>query len=214
MGDYMSLGKLGQDFNDQAEQKSRFNFFKKSPGTMDNWLNYKGLTADDNSFLIAKDNSFFTEMVAIEGIGIAQLPSNQVSDVAEAFTNFLRHYLEDITIITTPFPASTTEQQIYWFNKMNRADEELNRATDDRVRRVWATRRKYSESRIKSAKAVEDQLQNQEYIMFFFGKTIRELEELLNAASQFNGPYLQFKKMSRKRKELMVFRINNMNVKV
>lgn len=208
MGASRQLGSLGQD--DTAAKSSKWH---KAKPTMDNWLAYKGLTADDNAYFELVDGTF-AEMMAVEGIGLAQLPDSQIQSVTDGFTNFWRHYLEDITIITTPFPATTTSQQVYWYHKLERAVQEARKATDDRKRQVWIARKRYSSDRIKAAKAVEEQLQNQEYIMIFFGRSVSEVQALIDTAMQFSGAYLQLKRLSADRKQLMAFRINNMNVRV
>lgn len=204
----LSLGTLGQD-----EDTTKHKLWHKAPPTMDNWLSYKGLTQDSHAYLKLIDGTF-AEIMAVEGIGLSQLPDSQVSSVTEGFTNFWRHYLEDVTIVTTPFPATTTTQQLYWFKKMETAASAARQVTDERQKRVWLARQRYSADRIKTAKAVEEQLQNQEYMMVFFGPSINELQNLVDTAKQFAGTYLQLTTMTPKRKELMVFRINNMNVKV
>ncbi|WP_288528697.1 hypothetical protein [uncultured Secundilactobacillus sp.] len=204
-------GGLGA-LSTEPEKTTKSRFHKTTP-EMASWLKYKRLTPDKNAFIQLEDGTY-AELLAVEGIGLATLPEGQVEEVIDGFANFWRHYLEDVNIITTPFPATTTNQQIFWHQRFERAQAELRKTTDPRRRRTWLARQRYSSDRIKAAKAVEAQLQNQEYMMVFFGKTLNELHQLLDSAYQDGGHYLQFRRLSRERKKLMLFRINNLNVKV
>lgn len=207
----MGLGQLGQ--GNEVAANSRVGKLKKANHEMQNWLKYKKLTADTDAFLQLSDDTF-AEILAIEGIGLAQLPDGEMNDVANGFAEFWRHYLEDTTIITTPFPATTTQQQMFWHERYQQAQDEARRTVSERNKRVWLARQRYSSDRIKAAKAVEDHLQNQEYIIVLFGKSRSELRQLIDNAYENGGQYLQFRKLSRERKQLMLFRINNMNVQV
>ncbi|WP_413628342.1 hypothetical protein R4B61_07480 (plasmid) [Fructilactobacillus vespulae] len=173
-------------------------------------MGYKKITSDNHHYLCLKDGTY-CNLLKVPGIGLDSYPNSEYMDITDGFTSFLRQYVYDITFITTQFPASTQEQQIYWNQKLFKAQSDLQKTRDQKERTKLQIKIRYIKESLSVTRNVEQQLENQEYIVLIFAKNPRELNMKCQDIKQYGGKYIQFQDMDLKRKQQLLFKINNMN---
>lgn len=173
-------------------------------------LNYKNITDDDNHFIVLKDGTY-CNFLQVPGVGLDSFPGNKYGEITDGFTHFLRQYVYDLTFLTTQFPASTQEQQIYWNRRLFKVQTKIQESHDSNQRKQLRTKERYIKQSLRVVKNVEQQLENQEYICFVFAKTKRDLLSRCTDVKHYGEQYLSFNDIDLKRKKQLLFKINNMN---
>ncbi|NBH42122.1 hypothetical protein D3Z31_11300, partial [Lactobacillus murinus] len=67
---------------------------------------------------------------------------------------------------------------------------------------------------IKTELMIQKQIYNSEFILFLYGKTVRELDDLVAKAMSYGNQDFVPKVISRSKKEQILEQINNMNEKI
>lgn len=177
-------------------------------------LGYKGLTHDNNQFLV-RANEFnetvgFAEIIKVSGEGLSDLPDNLMQAVVAKFINFLRVYLDEINFTMLPLPNDTKRQQRQWEQVRRSIEEQLmEKNIDTRTRAQLVARRNSINEKIAVMKDVDLNLVNQGFAMWIFGKNKKELESKVNLAFKFGNDALTLSKMTKQEKETIIHRINN-----
>ncbi len=163
-------------------------------------------TADILPFLeIEKDNTFKTkngyiDIFQIETKDLNSLNYNESNRHKFDFSNFLRHYLDDIKIISMTFPVNTQIQQQNILKRINDTNNDLHR--------------ELLYKRLEQLIAIEEKRKNREfYLMLFYEdeKTKRERElQLLRLTSSA----ISLKSLDLEKKLRILFKLNNQNSKI
>lgn len=173
-------------------------------------VGYRGLTHDRYAYLrLADDADGYVEMMSVRGQDVGSLPPDDSVAIIGQYQDFLRRYVEATKIFVSPFPVDTSQQRGYWTRQYIKLNKELRSIDDPAIAKQLSTRIQFISDRIEQTHVVEQELFNQEYIMFFFGKTTRQLTDLISNAKSWGGCAVILEPISRKRKEEIVTRINN-----
>ncbi|USS89996.1 hypothetical protein [Fructilactobacillus cliffordii] len=172
-------------------------------------LEYKSIVGP-SEFIHLKDDSY-CNFLQIPGIGLDSFPDMEFSDITDGFTAFLRQYVYDLTFLTTKFPASTQEQQVYWNQKLYKLQKQRLNSNSDKYRKELAFKEKYIKQALQVIRNVERDLENQEYVCIVFANSQRDLKVRCQDVRQYGGKYLHFYDMDIERKRKLLFKINNMN---
>lgn len=190
------------------EQQKKHKRHKKH--TILDLLEYKKITGDYKHYILLKDGTY-CDFLQVPGIGLDSFPNKEFSDITDGFTAFLRQYVYDLTFMTTKFPASTQEQQIYWNQKLYKLQTKKMQTNDPNLKKDLDIKEHYIRQSLQVIRNVERDLENQEYVCIVFAKTPRELESRCQDVKHYGGQYLNFYEMDLKRKEKLLFKFNNMN---
>lgn len=196
--------------SDQDQRASITNF---APITM--LMGYKGLTKDRDHFLILKDpDDGYAELLSIQGQGIASMPPRQQAQLIAGFRDYLRAMVDDCKFLISPFPADTSEQRAYTAHLLYVVGRQMKQTHNQRLYRQLATRHSYLKGQLQRLIQVEKQHSNQEFICALFNRHRRDLRNLRDNAIVWGGSALRMDKISAKKKEQIIFRINNLNTRI
>ncbi len=210
------------------KSKAKFGLFnRKNKGTnstanvpmdfapMTALLGYKGFTDDRDHFIkLKQSDDGYAELLTIQGQGIATMSPRHQRSLTTGFEDFLRAMVDDAKFIISPFPADTSEQRAYTSHLISVVNKQMKRATNKRVYHQLATRRHYLQNQLQRLIQVEKQLSNQEFICVLFSHHRRDLRTLRDNAISWGGNAIILDKIPVKKKEEILFRINNLNTKI
>lgn len=187
---------------------------------MTDLIDYKRLTPGNDAFIELKLFGY-AEIMVVDGIGLSSVPTTQLDAVSDSLTDFLRRYLNDVTFVIAPFPVSTAKQQAFWGQRYMKYTRMIQNKQyqDKQGYRVLIQRQRFCQDKIKTAKSIEETLENREFFAVIFGENVRELRSNLNSIDGLLGDaqvstYLKFRMLDRSQKEKVMERINNPNVRV
>lgn len=178
-------------------------------------MGYKGMTNDQEAFIILKDaDDGYADILSIQGQALNTMSGNAKRALLLGFDNFLQVYLEDMKIIATPFQVDTSLQQSYEMQMYAEVSQELRYARDPRIIDQLKTRLKYINNQIALQKQADEFLFNEEYFLLYFGKTRQEIYNNRQNLISWGGKTLILSPFhDLKKKENVLKRINNLNTK-
>lgn len=178
-------------------------------------LGYKGLTDDRDHFIKLKQSEDgYAELLTVQGQGIATMSPRHQMSLITGFQDFLRAMIDDAKFIISPFPADTSEQRAYTSHLISVVNRQMKQATNKRIYHQLATRRHYLQNQLQRLIQVEKQLSNQEFICVLFSHHRRDLRTLRDNAISWGGNAVILDKIPVKKKEEILFRINNLNTRI
>lgn len=194
------------------DQKSRRN--KRLGSDMTELLPYKGLTKGKDAFIILKEkDDGFAELLSIRGQNVWTMSGDGQASVIEGFQRFLRTYLEDFKVVIMPFPANTTTQREFTSTLYTKVANQIRQEKNGRKKHMLQTRLRYINDALHTNERVEKELDNKEFILILFGKTVRQLRTNREQAKIWGGNALILEDLTRENKMEVLARLNNMNTR-
>lgn len=148
---------------------------------------------DEMDAFILKDESYF-DIVEKVAEDIDNMLDDEVQLSMYTFTKFLKVYKADFKITSLNYPTSTNMEQSFLRKKLNE--------TIDPNRKLWIQRS--IDELEKAAKGTKIK----EYYFLIFSKTKDEHFENMNTINAFGN---QFRKLSKNKRENIIYKFNNMN---
>ncbi len=156
-----------------------------------NYIDFLKLT--EEQYIIRK-NTQLVEILEIEGTNLNNLTKNSLQSLIQKNQEFYVSYTEDIKIIYLKYFSNFNEEKAELLEKIEKENDNF--------------KREILTSKLKEFELVEKRKKKVYYICIF-GKDKMELEENISQL-YFSFP-LKLKKISRKNKEDIFFKLNNMN---
>lgn len=128
------------------------------------------------------------------------LKENHLKLIILADTKFLRAVNVPHKLVAINLPPSTTEQQGYWYKKMNATDSPV-------IKQIC-------EKKLYQLQFVEKERVHREFYYFIFAKNFEELKETRNRALRLNNKGLKLYTISLEKKEQVLYQLNNQNSKL
>lgn len=177
-------------------------------------LFYTKMTNPDH-FLKLQDGTF-VELMRIRGRGLRGATINTSRLISDAFAKFNRAFLNDYGWYTMQFPVDTGTQQQNWTELYKQCAAEYAGLKDRKSRRGYELVRQEGliTEEIQVDKNSEKVLHNKEYIMLIPGDTVDKVKDSVEDALSFSKSsmdLLMLEKMTKSRKEMVLFRLNNPN---
>jgi hypothetical protein len=97
---------------------------------------------------------------------------------------------------------------------LNRTKAKLKKTNNQRIRAQLQDQKQILEQNIKTELMIQKQIYNSEFILFLYGKTVKELDDLVSKAMSYGNQDFVPKVISRSKKEQILEQINNMNEKI
>ena len=97
---------------------------------------------------------------------------------------------------------------------MANTDRLLKKITDQRIRDQLLDQKQILEQNIKTEVQIQKEIYNSEFLLFLFGQTIKELDDIVQKSMNYGNQDFVPKMITRKKKEEVLEQINNMNGKV
>lgn len=151
-----------------------------------------------NTHIVMKDGVM--EMLQITSLDLQSLNEADLNTLLYADARFYRSYFPDIKTISMNFPSNLEQQRSYWETKMERTEDEL--------------KLRYIMRKLYEFDFLEKERTNREYFMFLYAKEVEELVELKKQAIRSLRESFSLKELSVKKKEDVLFILNNQNTKL
>ncbi|MBC1420114.1 hypothetical protein [Listeria fleischmannii] len=130
---------------------------------------------DNNVILQFKNGTFYTVLL-LKSTDINALNEDETRKAIGQFARFNTQYIDPYKIVSMRFPADTKEQQRYWRRMLQRAQTPLQRTR--------------CQETLQKLKKEESTKSNQEYYLFIFGSTVKELEHNYQKTVRLSDMYI------------------------
>ncbi len=155
---------------------------------------YKQITQE--GYLMLDDNTYL-EMYQFETHALSTINEDENSGLMIKLANFYRINIEDLKIISFKYPSDTEEQQNYWLHKYENTSNPLQKQyCHEQIRRLQLSAKSHKEM---------------DHYCFVYAETKRSMDVMKENIRQTNNGLLKRKSLSAKKKENVLFQLNNMN---
>ncbi len=162
---------------------------------------------------LANDRGYL-QLLEIQGKDILNLGHEEQQITLLNYHNWLIQFQYDLEIYSTKLPTDTTRQVRYLTSCLNRTKAKLKKTNNQRIRAQLQDQKQILEQNIKTELMIQKQIYNSEFILFLYGKTVKELDDLVSKAMSYGNQDFVPKVISRSKKEQILEQINNMNEKI
>lgn len=181
------------------------------------WLKiapYKKIMDNRGRYIELANDRGYLQLLEIQGKDILNLGHEEQQITLLNYHNWLIQFQYDLEIYSTKLPTDTTRQVRYLTSCLNRTKAKLKKTNNQRVRAQLQDQKQILEQNIKTELMIQKQIYNSEFILFLYGKTVRELDDLVAKAMSYGNQDFVPKVISRIKKEQILEQINNMNEKI
>ena len=181
------------------------------------WLKiapYKKIMDNRGRYIELANDRGYLQLLEIQGQDILNLGHEEQQITLLNYHNWLIQFQYDLEIYSTKLPTDTTRQVRYLTSCLNRTKAKLKKTNNQRVRAQLQDQKQILEQNIKTELMIQKQIYNSEFILFLYGKTVRELDDLVSKAMSYGNQDFVPKVISRSKKEQILEQINNMNEKI
>ncbi|MHB9953177.1 hypothetical protein [Ligilactobacillus murinus] len=181
------------------------------------WLKiapYKKIMDNRGRYIELANDRGYLQLLEIQGKDILNLGHEEQQITLLNYHNWLIQFQYDLEIYSTKLPTDTTRQVRYLTSCLNRTKAKLKKTNNQRVRAQLQDQKQILEQNIKTELMIQKQIYNSEFILFLYGKTVRELDDLVAKAMSYGNQDFVPKVISRSKKEQILEQINNMSEKI
>lgn len=173
----------------------------KQMGNDEETMPYFTLTPEGYVVVRSKDKEqsyYFAEYLQVVSTDLNALNLSEIRQYTDRFTDFNRIMVDSYKIVGLSFPVTTQNQQDYWREKLNKAENyEIRKARMEKIQRLqW----------------VEQNLRNREYYIVVYAKSRKQLEDLIRQVKQWAGRTLPLLDISNEKKKRLFFKFMNLNI--
>ena len=181
------------------------------------WLKiapYKKIMDNRGRYIELANDRGYLQLLEIQGKDILNLGHEEQQITLLNYHNWLIQFQYDLEIYSTKLPTDTTRQVRYLTSCLNRTKAKLKKTNNQRVRAQLQDQKQILEQNIKTELMIQKQIYNSEFILFLYGQTVNELDDLVGKAMSYGNQDFVPKVISRSKKEQILEQINNMNEKI
>ena len=181
------------------------------------WLKiapYKKIMDNRGRYIELANARGYLQLLEIQGKDIANLGHEEQQTTLLNYHNWLIQFQYDLEIYSTKLPTDTKRQIKYLTSCLNRTKAKLKKTSNQRTRAQLQDQKQILEQNIKTELMIQKQIYNSEFILFLYGKTVKELDDLVSKAMSYGNQDFVPKVISRSKKEQILEQINNMNEKI
>ena len=181
------------------------------------WLKiapYKKIMDNRGRYIELANDRGYLQLLEIQGKDILNLGHEEQQITLLNYHNWLIQFQYDLEIYSTKLPTDTTRQVRYLTSCLNRTKAKLKKTNNQRIRAQLQDQKQILEQNIKTELMIQKQIYNSEFILFLYGKTVKELDDLVSKAMSYGNQDFVPKVIYKKKKEQILEQINNMNEKI
>lgn len=181
------------------------------------WLKiapYKKIMDNRGRYIELANDRGYLQLLEIQGKDIANLGHEEQQTTLLNYHNWLIQFQYDFEIYSTKLPTDTKRQIRYLTSCLNRTKAKLKKTSNQRIRSQLQDQKQILEQNIKTELMIQKQIYNSEFILFLYGKTVKELDDLVAKAMSYGNQDFVPKVIPKTKKEQILEQINNMNEKI
>ena len=181
------------------------------------WLKiapYKKIMDNRGRYIELANDRGYLQLLEIQGKDILNLGHEEQQITLLNYHNWLIQFQYDLEIYSTKLTTYNTRKVIYLTSCLNRTKAKLKKTNNQRIRAQLQDQKQILEQNIKTELMIQKQIYNSEFILFLYGKTVKELDDLVSKAMSYGNQDFVPKVISRSKKEQILEQINNMNEKI
>lgn len=200
------------------DQKRTSNFSKiirkrsdRHPVPIWNFLPYKKILSQRPNYLLLADDTYL-EMMNLPGKDLDFLNADGFDGSNQTIIDYyalLSAYTADFDILISQLPADTRLQQSAWGQRLNEIESELMQPISDQKRTQLIAARNWASSEMKTDLNIVSQVTHQEYTLFLYGDTIKQLDERKQMFLNLSRSAFTPTSINVERKEMILRQINN-----
>lgn len=177
---------------DQTERKK--NKDKSIDLTILQVIPYKQIT--DEGYLMLEDNTY-AEIYQFTTHALSTINEDENSNLMIKLANFYRINIDDLKIISFKYPSDSEKQQEYWLKKYESTNDALQKSyCYEQIRRLQVSAKTHKEM---------------DYYCFVYAESKRNMAVVKDNIRQTSNGLLNKTAISTKKKENVLFQLNNMN---
>lgn len=181
------------------------------------WLRvapYKRILKNKGEYIELSKDRGYMQILEITGKNLNGLSHEEQQSTLLNYHTWLVQFQASFEIYTTKLPTDTTQQIAYLKFCLANTDRLLKKITDRRIRDQLLDQKQILEQNIKTEVQIQKEIYNSEFLLFLFGQTIKELDDIVQKSMNYGNQDFVPKMITRKKKEEVLEQINNMNGKV
>lgn len=175
---------------------------------------YKKIMNNRNQYIELSGDYGYLQLLEIPGKDITNLGKDEQQSILLNYHTWLVQFQYDFEIYTTKLPTDTKRQVAYLNSCLNLVRSQLKKTADPRLQAQLRDKKNILEQSIKTEVLIQKQIYNSEFILFLYGKTVKELDDIVSKAMNYGNQDFVPKMITREKKEKILEQINNMNEKV
>ena len=155
-------------------------------------LPYYGLTSDERAYVKLKNTDYgYMQIMELPSKDSHSLGNAEVEMAIGNFYTWLSSFTAEFTIESTKLPTDTSDQIAHQRRCLRRVEKQLREPVSERVYQQLLDRRNLLLEQIQVEEIVRSEIYNSEFLLFLFGKTIKELDETVRRARLYgNGDFV------------------------
>lgn len=189
-----------------------FSSFKSNDLSVVEILPYKRITKEE--YLVDKENEYQV-FLKVKTADLVNMNDSDLSRIISQLTSICRVYMEPMKILSMTNSTETISQQLYWKKKINKYRKILisKNSSEIEIKR-YEVMLKLAIDNLRRVTWVEENLSELTFFIVVYAKNKKEIEKRVKDMIRFGGKQFNFKKVSRKNLEKILFRLNNMNTEL
>lgn len=206
----MVQGRLG---NQESKKESWFKRHKEKNEFI-SWVKitpYKRIMNNKGQYIELTEGRGYLQILEVSGKNIDGLGEEEIQNTLLNYHTWLVRFQYGFEFYTTKLPTDTQKQienlQIWLY----RHKKELKKANNPRIKAQLQDQISILEASIETEKQIQKEIYNSEFLLFLFGKTINELDDIVYKATSYGNMDFIPKDISKEKKEQILEQFNNMN---
>ncbi|CAK1253719.1 hypothetical protein [Fructobacillus tropaeoli] len=183
----------------------------RKPVSVWDFLPYKKFLVQRPNYLLLADDTYL-EMMNLPGKDLDFLNADGFDGSNQTIIDFyalLSAYTPDFDILISQLPADTKLQQSAWGQRLNDIEAELMQPISDQRRTQLIAARNWATAEIQTDMNIVSQVTHQEYTLFLYGDTIKQLDERKQLFLSLSRSAFTPTTINVERKEMILRQINN-----
>lgn len=175
---------------------------------------YKRILKNRGEYIELANDRGYMQILEITGKNLNGLSHEEQQSTLLNYHTWLVQFQTSFEIYTTKLPTDTTQQVAYLKFCLSNIERLLKKTTEQRIRAQLLDQKEILEQNIRTEILIQKKIYNSEFLLFLYGKTIKELDDIVQKSMSYGNQDFVPKSITKKKKEKVLEQINNMNGKV
>ena len=199
--------------------KTKESWFKrhKEKNEFISWLKiapYKRIIDNKGQYIELADDRGYMQIFEIPGKDIDGLGEEEKQNTLVNYNTWLVQFQYGFSFYLTKLPTNTQKQIEYLQLCLYRNKQDLKKTSNPRIKAQLQDKIAILESNIQTEKQIQKEIYNSEFLLFLFGRSIKELDDITYKATSYGNMDFIPKVVTKDKKEQILEQFNNMNEKL
>lgn len=189
-----------------------FSSFKSNDLPITEIVPYKRITKE--GYLIDRENKY-QAFLKVKTTDLMSMNTDDLKRMISQLTSLCRIYTEPLKIVSMTYSTETTQQQLFWKNKINQYRKALlaNNIVNSEYKR-YEVMLNLALDNLRRVTWVEDSLSELIFFIVVYGKDKKDIATHIRDLIRLGGKQFNLQQVKSKNLENILFRLNNMNTQM